>query len=228
MIIECVKTSLITWNKFEKAVINNNSNNNHVIFGEISNVDNKEKEIVFDKEITPDWMIEIGLLMIWTIVKESRGFIDFQKIVSPSKEDVEMSNRLKDILLDLRKFVGLRKGEMTVGIIILSRLFLNERNNENFHGSNYVDLIFYMVCCLLISHKISGDHNFGNVYWSRVGNLNLETVNACESNILSLLSFGVNICSEEYHEISRRLNCISCDRNYMKNDVNIFSLFTIG
>jgi hypothetical protein len=120
-----------------------------------------------------------------------------------------MSNRIDALLQDFQHKLGFTFGEFVCRLILLKRIYMTERGSKDFHNNNIVDMIFYLVTCLMLAHKISNDSVYSNQYFSQILNLNLGTINGCELNVLSLLQFNVNVSVEEYNAFVQFVDVVS-------------------
>jgi hypothetical protein len=160
------------------------------------------KQPQFDSEIVRNEVLKMAYFLIIEIVKESRKLHNVEITAHQEEEDRNLIERLVVLLKDFKEQARLRQSEMIIGLIYLQRIRESHKHNTVFHSTNYVDMIFYMVCCILISHKISQDVPYNNYYWSKLGNLNIHTINACELHCLDLLNYNTYVDSSEYSSFS--------------------------
>jgi hypothetical protein len=120
-----------------------------------------------------------------------------------------MANRIEALLQDFQQKLGFTFSEFIYGLVLLKRIHMTSRNSKDFHNDNIVDMIFYLVTCLMVAHKISNDLVFSNEYFSQILNLNLGTINACELNVLYLLGYNANVSVEEYNAFVQFVDVVS-------------------
>jgi hypothetical protein len=120
-----------------------------------------------------------------------------------------MANRIDALLQDFQHKLGFTLSEFVCGLILLKRIYMSQRDSKDFHNENIVDMIFYLVTCLMLAHKTSNDSVYSNQYFSQILNLNLGTINACELNVLLLLQFNVNVSVEEYNGFVQFVDVVS-------------------
>jgi hypothetical protein len=146
------------------------------------------RDVIFDRNIITNELAEVAVIIITKILEESRRRIGFVKCIESDEEDKILYDRLRAFLWDCEKLIGLREMEMIHGLILLEKIYKNHGNGDDFH-SNFVDLIFYLITCLILAHKFNSDKPFTNEEWCNIGNINLSTFNACETHTLWLLKY---------------------------------------
>jgi hypothetical protein len=157
-----------------------------------------------DGDIVNVELLKRCYLVVVEIVQESRQVRNVEITAEDVENDKVMIGRLILLLNHVKEFLRLRNSEVIYAMIFLKRIRESRRLDEKFHCTSYVDMIFYLVCCMLLSHKVSQDVPYSNKYWAKVCNLNIETVNACERHCLDLLSFNTYISAEEYQMFPER------------------------
>jgi hypothetical protein len=120
-----------------------------------------------------------------------------------------MANRIDALLQDFQHKLGFTLSEFVCGLVLMKRMYMNQRDSKDFHNDSIVNMIFYLVTCLMLAHKTSNDSVYSNQYFSEILNLNLGTINACELNVLTLLEFNVNVSVEEYNAFMQFANTVS-------------------
>jgi hypothetical protein len=114
------------------------------------------RSVVFDINIISNELAGLAICIISRILEESRsrkGFVNSQKT---DEEDKILYERLQAFLMDTQKIIRLQENEMLHGLILFEKVYKKHGNGNNFHSS-FVDLIFYLVTCIIIAHKFNSD-----------------------------------------------------------------------
>jgi hypothetical protein len=146
------------------------------------------RDVIFDMNVISNELAGVAVSILTKILKESRKKIKFVETEETAEEDKILYDRIWAFLSDCQRIIHLRESEMIHGLILLEKVYEKHGNGNDFH-SNFVDLIFYLVTCIILAHKYSTDTPITNEEWCNIGNLSTQTINACEAHTLWLLKY---------------------------------------
>jgi hypothetical protein len=166
---------------------------------------------VIDKRGVTEKLKRLSCCMVTEFLKSGSGKCSCDNKGTWNRDEslCGMSSRIEALLEDFQHKLGFTLSEFVCGLVLLKRIYMTQRSSKDFHNNNIVDMIFYLVTCLMLAHKISNDSVYSNQYFCEILNLNLGTINGCELNVLSLLQFNVNISVEEYNAFVQFVDVVS-------------------
>lgn len=136
-----------------------------------------------------------NITLVDSIVKILTEIIDNTQSSKKSIFDNELIPKIsiKDYLIRIMKYCKINKSTLVLSLVLIDRI------PENFIISLY-NIHKIILVSLLIACKINEDKIHTNLYFSRVGGINLFEMNLIEIDMLSLINYNMFVDGEIYHE----------------------------